>query len=184
MRTPGALLGLLALPGLLAAAGEVDYLRDVKPVLGRRCYACHGALKQNAKLRLDTAASLVRGGQSGPAAVPGQSDDSLIVDMVSGPDGERMPPEGEPLSAQRNRPRSRPGSTRGPRPLPTSRLRPTRETTGRFARPGAPRFRRSRYRTGPGTRSTPFSPPGTRRAGSGPGPRPTAARCCDGSPLT
>src|SRR3954451_19566820 len=33
----------------------VDYLRDVKPLLSKHCYACHGALKQKAGLRLDTA---------------------------------------------------------------------------------------------------------------------------------
>ena len=40
------------------AAEPVDYLRDIKPILRERCYACHGALKQKAKLRLDTAAGL------------------------------------------------------------------------------------------------------------------------------
>ena len=42
--------------GALAAQERVDYLREVKPVLTARCVACHGALKQNARLRLDTAA--------------------------------------------------------------------------------------------------------------------------------
>ena len=44
---------LLALP-LLLAAEPADYARDVKPLLTRRCYACHGALKSKARLRLDT----------------------------------------------------------------------------------------------------------------------------------
>ena len=33
----------------------VDYLRDVKPIFAEKCFACHGALKQKADLRLDTA---------------------------------------------------------------------------------------------------------------------------------
>src|SRR5262249_5888289 len=37
-------------------AGAVDYSRDVKPILAKRCVACHGVLKQKAGLRLDTAA--------------------------------------------------------------------------------------------------------------------------------
>jgi hypothetical protein len=80
---------------------SVDYLRDIKPVLGKRCYACHGALQHKAGLRLDTAAFLRKGGDSGPAISPGQSSESLIVDAVTGRDGWRMPPESEglPLSA-------------------------------------------------------------------------------------
>ena len=35
----------------------VDYARDIKPIFKERCFACHGALKQQAKLRLDTAGS-------------------------------------------------------------------------------------------------------------------------------
>ena len=51
----------------------VDYVRDIKPVLSKRCYACHGALKQKAGLRLDTAAFMKKGGDSGPAVVAGQA---------------------------------------------------------------------------------------------------------------
>ena len=38
------------------ANGEkaTSYLQDIKPVLKERCFACHGALKQKGKLRLDT----------------------------------------------------------------------------------------------------------------------------------
>ena len=39
----------------LARGADVDYLRDIKPLLKHHCYACHGALKQEAKLRVDTA---------------------------------------------------------------------------------------------------------------------------------
>ena len=44
------------------AADPVDYRRDVKPVLQERCYACHGALAQKAKLRVDSGANLLKGG--------------------------------------------------------------------------------------------------------------------------
>jgi hypothetical protein len=82
------------------AADIVAYLRDVKPILKERCYACHGPLKQKAKLRLDTAASLLQGGRSGPAAVPGQPEKSLLLARVSArEESERMPPEGAPLTA-------------------------------------------------------------------------------------
>ncbi len=49
------------LGSLHSLAGAVEYLRDVKPILRARCYACHGALKQEAGLRLDTVAAMRRG---------------------------------------------------------------------------------------------------------------------------
>src|SRR6516165_805649 len=84
---------------VLAADETVDYVRDVKPLLARRCYACHGALKQKSGLRLDTAAGARRGGKSGPTIEPGSADDSLLVAKISATTGERMPPEGESLTA-------------------------------------------------------------------------------------
>ena len=86
-----------------AAADEpaVDYLRDIKPVLKERCYSCHGSLKQNSSLRLDTASALIRGGDSGPAVTPGKSGSSLMIEAVTGDLATcRMPPEGEPLTAR------------------------------------------------------------------------------------
>jgi hypothetical protein len=79
----------------------VDYARDIKPLLSKRCYACHGGLQQKAGLRLDTASLIKKGGDSGPAIEPGASGDSLIIDAVTGNDGWRMPPESEggPLAA-------------------------------------------------------------------------------------
>src|SRR5437016_4260465 len=77
-------LALLAACPLAAkaapAAGPVDYLRDVKPILSARCYSCHGALRQKSRLRLDTADLIRQGGKRGPAVVPGKSGDSLLID--------------------------------------------------------------------------------------------------------
>ncbi|KAF0179476.1 MAG: hypothetical protein FD161_1316 [Limisphaerales bacterium] len=91
----------LASLGLAAGAAErVDYLKDVKPVLAARCYACHGALKQEGKLRLDTAEFIRKGGKHGPAIVPGRPAESRLFKKVSATSlDERMPPEGEPLHA-------------------------------------------------------------------------------------
>jgi hypothetical protein len=90
---------LLAWPCRLAAEDTVEYLRDVKPILKERCYACHGALKQRSRLRLDTAAHIRKGGTSGPAIEPGQVEKSLLIERVSARDEtDRMPPEGKPLT--------------------------------------------------------------------------------------
>ncbi|MBS0263196.1 MAG: PSD1 domain-containing protein [Planctomycetes bacterium] len=80
---------------------HVDYVQDIKPILSRRCYSCHGALKQKSDLRLDTAALALKGGQSGPAIVAGQSAESLLIEAVTGEGGvAKMPPEGDPLTAE------------------------------------------------------------------------------------
>ncbi|MFM7322414.1 MAG: DUF1553 domain-containing protein [Armatimonadota bacterium] len=99
--------GWLAIGCLLAAtrvghaADDAGYVRTVKPILRERCFACHGALKQEAKLRLDTAVFVRKGGRSGPAVRPGNPAASLLLTRVAAPaDAGRMPPlhEGEPLT--------------------------------------------------------------------------------------
>jgi mono/diheme cytochrome c family protein len=80
------------------AQATVDYERDVKPLLRERCSSCHGGLNQESELRVDTAASLLEGGYSGPAIVPGEPESSLLLERVTAEDeGERMPPEGRAL---------------------------------------------------------------------------------------
>jgi mono/diheme cytochrome c family protein len=91
-------LCLLAAP--LFAAEPMDYARDVKPILARHCYACHGPDKQRSGLRLDSAAAMRKGGNAGPAIVPGQGSSSRLLQAVTG-GGEvkPMPPKGPRLSA-------------------------------------------------------------------------------------
>ena len=77
-----------------------DYLRDIKPVLKARCYACHGALKQKAGLRVDTAANIRKGAKSDSIVIPGDPERSgLLIRVISDDKDERMPPEGAPLKA-------------------------------------------------------------------------------------
>ncbi len=85
----------------LAASTAADYLRDIKPVLHERCYACHGTLKQQGGLRLDTAERLLVGGKSGPAAVPGKPEaGSLLHRLTTDDEHERMPLEAAPLKPE------------------------------------------------------------------------------------
>jgi Protein of unknown function (DUF1553)/Protein of unknown function (DUF1549)/Planctomycete cytochrome C len=77
---------------------EVDYVKQIKPILQARCYACHGILKQKSGLRLDTAALAIKGGKNQAVIKPGDVESSLLIDRVSSEDlSERMPPEGEAL---------------------------------------------------------------------------------------
>ena len=82
------------------AEEAVDYTKQIKPVLRERCYACHGVLKQEGGLRLDTAAFAIKGGESGVAIQSDAVEDSLLLERISATEeAERMPPEGEPLKA-------------------------------------------------------------------------------------
>ena len=79
---------------------RVDYTRDIKPILRARCYACHGALKQEADLRLDTGTLIRQGGSTRTAVTVEPANASLLIERVSAQDESvRMPPDGLPLSA-------------------------------------------------------------------------------------
>jgi len=92
-----------AAPGDPAAAQLAIYSEKIRPLLAERCFSCHGGLKQEAGLRLDTVALMVEGGESGGVVTKGDPAASLILERVSDTDPvTRMPPEGEgePLSAE------------------------------------------------------------------------------------
>jgi hypothetical protein len=77
----------------MVPASAVDYEHEIKPLLKERCYACHGALKQKADLRLDTAVAMRKGGDNGDILA---GDPSLLLQRVTTTDkDDRMPPEGE-----------------------------------------------------------------------------------------
>src|SRR5690606_3061048 len=94
-RICGTLALLLAVGSFSTAAAqeaaEVDYVRDIKPLLSRHCTECHGPAKQQAGLRLDAAALAVAGGDSGPAITPGQADQSRLFLAVTGESDEASP---------------------------------------------------------------------------------------------
>ena len=104
MRIPIVLA--VALVAKLAVAAEspaeVDFVRDVKPLLAARCTKCHGPEKQENGLRRDAGAAVLRGGDSGPSVAAGKPDESLLIQAVTGKSDviSKMPPKGEPLTDQ------------------------------------------------------------------------------------
>ena len=75
------------------------FLERVQPLLDARCGACHGADKADGGLRLDSREAVLGGGDSGPAVVPGEPDQSLLLMAVTRTHKVlEMPPEDE-LSA-------------------------------------------------------------------------------------
>jgi hypothetical protein len=101
MRTIVLPVAVFALAGP-ALAADVDYVRDIKPILSARCFACHGAVRQKGGLRLDAASLIRKGGRNGTAVIAGKSAASLLIDAVLARGRSRMPPEkeGEGLSPQ------------------------------------------------------------------------------------
>jgi hypothetical protein len=68
----------------------------VRPVLARNCYQCHGADSKTGMggLYLDSRAGIRRGGQSGPAVIPGKVEESPLIRAIRH-DGRKMPPAGK-----------------------------------------------------------------------------------------
>jgi hypothetical protein len=75
--------------------GNIDFARQIKPLLERSCVACHSGKKPRGLFRIDGLQALLKGGASGAAAiVPGHSEKSPLIDYVSDkvPESE-MPPK-------------------------------------------------------------------------------------------
>jgi hypothetical protein len=66
---------------------------NVRPLLVTHCIKCHGPQKAESDLRLDTLETTLRGGTSGPAIVPGNPAESLMIQAVRHLDGMAMPPD-------------------------------------------------------------------------------------------
>ncbi len=81
---------------------EAFFEKHVRPLLLGRCGECHTGEKAGGGLSLETGEAWARGGDSGPAIVPGDPEASRLIQAVRGDDPDwRMPPEdaGPPLSA-------------------------------------------------------------------------------------
>jgi hypothetical protein len=80
----------------LAGDSRLEFFESrVRPVLVQRCEKCHGPKKQQGGLRLDQKSGWARGGDQGPAIVPGKPDASLIIKAVRYHDDDlKMPPGG------------------------------------------------------------------------------------------
>jgi mono/diheme cytochrome c family protein len=75
----------------------VTYESDIKPIFEKSCFKCHGAEKQKGKLRLDSLAAALKGGENGPNIIPKDSAKSQLVQAVARilEEDENMPPEGK-----------------------------------------------------------------------------------------
>jgi hypothetical protein len=94
-------IGLLFVALTSITAAEPDFAREVLPILQRSCFECHGEKKATGGLRLDSAAALAKGGDSGAVVIPKNPAESELLRRIALPknDGDVMPNRGEPLNA-------------------------------------------------------------------------------------
>ena len=71
---------------------SLGFARDIKGILSKFCFECHGVEHKEAELDLRTVESILVGGESGAAIVPGKPDESILFEMIH---DEQMPPEGK-----------------------------------------------------------------------------------------
>jgi hypothetical protein len=102
---PLALLLLFVLAVSKGRASTVDFVREVRPLLEKHCFSCHGPEKQKSGYRLDVREIALTGGEThAPNIVPGKPGNSPLLRFVSGEDAEmRMPPKGDLLSGEERR---------------------------------------------------------------------------------
>jgi ankyrin repeat protein len=77
-----------------AVAAAVDFTRDIRPLFERSCGGCHGGEKPRGGFAIISRESLLKGGASGePAITPGYSDESTMIQYVTGKiEDLEMPP--------------------------------------------------------------------------------------------
>ena len=105
---PIALLCIVALCSALLSAAEPSlessdfFEKQVRPVLLEQCAECHGPDVAESKLRVDSLAGLLAGGERGPAIVPGKPRESLLIAAINHDEVLQMPPKRK-LSARQIR---------------------------------------------------------------------------------
>lgn len=85
---------LMFCSGIVHGDTSDDFFESrVRPVLVEHCQSCHGSKKQSGGLRLDHRDALLMGGHTGPAVIPGNPRDSLLIKAVRHTDNYEMPPK-------------------------------------------------------------------------------------------
>ncbi len=77
---------------LTVSGAEYDFYKDVYPFLKANCISCHNKTTTKADLNMETPALMIKGGENGPAIVPGKSMQSLVVQASLHQHDMEMPP--------------------------------------------------------------------------------------------
>jgi cytochrome c553 len=96
-----ALIPLAARADVPSPAGADFFENKIRPILVKNCYPCHSsqAPKLKGGLSLEYRETVLKGGENGPALVPGNPETSLLIKAVRYTDTDlQMPPRGKKLS--------------------------------------------------------------------------------------
>src|SRR5215212_9480075 len=74
-------------------AKAVDFGTEIIPVFQKNCLACHNAKDAKGDLVLETPLTILKGGETGPAVVPGKSAESLLLKVAAHQTKPLMPPK-------------------------------------------------------------------------------------------
>ena len=77
------------------AAGDEFFERKIRPLFAQHCYSCHGRGEKKGGLNLESREAMLAGGESGPVALPGKPDESLLIEAVKYASDLQMPPNGK-----------------------------------------------------------------------------------------
>lgn len=75
-----------------STAAELEFYRDVYPFLKNNCISCHNKTTTKADLNMETPELMIKGGESGPALIPGKGAESLVVAASMHSQDMEMPP--------------------------------------------------------------------------------------------
>jgi mono/diheme cytochrome c family protein len=113
IRLAGALLCLVAAaanakltPEQLAqlpppSGHPIDFNKHIQPIFEDSCIKCHGRGRAKGNFQIDSRESVLKGGESGPAVLAGNSAESLLIELVMGFDPDMvMPQKGSKLTAE------------------------------------------------------------------------------------
>src|SRR5688572_5420459 len=88
MATPAA-IRLFAAP----LPVEREWADLIAPLLDRHCFKCHGGVRQRGDLDLRSLENILKGGESGPALIPGEPDQSRLLQFLESDSDPHMPPK-------------------------------------------------------------------------------------------
>jgi hypothetical protein len=112
-RLPFAIAGFLLASAIFAGVSTSQspspsdgirfFEQKIQPILKENCYKCHSHAGKTSKgeLVVDSIGALLKGGESGPAVVPGEPEKSLLIRAVGYADRDlKMPPDGKKLTGE------------------------------------------------------------------------------------
>src|SRR5437879_2746062 len=83
------------------AARKIDFAKEIKPIFEASCIKCHGRGRTKGEFSIESRDTLLKGGESGPAIVPGRSAESRLIELVAGLDPDAvMPQKGKRLTPE------------------------------------------------------------------------------------